>query len=135
MSLDWNDVAVEDGPDGVRATFDAGFAATKPSRFASFTAAELQRMDLPPIKFTIEGYVVEGLTILAGKPKIGKSWMALDWALAVAYGGVALSSIPCDPGDVFYAALEDNHRRLKRRIHQLMPPLTRSRASQGKFRG
>ncbi len=79
-------------------------------------------MEFPPIKFIIEGYVVEGLTILAGKPKVGKSWMVLDWALAVAYGGVAFGSIPCEPGDVLYVALEDNKRRLKRRIQQLMPP-------------
>ncbi len=122
MNFDWNDLGVEDGPEGVRAAFDAGLTAAKRFRFATFTAAELQRMELPPPKFAIEGYVAEGLTILAGKPKIGKSWMALDLALAVAYGGRALGVIPCEQGDVLYAALEDNQRRLKRRIHQLMPP-------------
>jgi RecA-family ATPase len=122
MNFDWNDIGLQNGPDGVRAAFDAGFAAAKPSRLEFFTAAELQRMELPPIKFTIDGYVAEGLTILAGKPKIGKSWMALDWALAVAYGGFALGSILCSQGDVLYAALEDNQRRLKKRIQQLMPP-------------
>jgi hypothetical protein len=50
----------------------------------TFTAADLQRMDFPPINYIIPGYVVEGLTLLASKPKLGKSWLALDWALATA---------------------------------------------------
>jgi predicted ATP-dependent serine protease len=30
------------------------------------------------------GLIPEGLTIIAGKPKIGKSWLALDICIAVA---------------------------------------------------
>ena len=86
-----------------------------------WAAAELEREDFPPIHFVIRGYVVEGLTILAGKPKLGKSWLALDWALATACGGVSCGAIDCEPGDVLYAALEDNKRRLQRRLRQLLP--------------
>jgi RecA-family ATPase len=92
-----------------------------PPRLETFTAAELQHRDFPPIHYVIPGYIVEGLTLLAGKPKLGKSWLALDWALAAAYGGIACGSIKCDWGEVLYCALEDNQRRLQRRLRQLLP--------------
>jgi RecA-family ATPase len=56
---------------------------------------------------------------LAGKPKIGKSWLALDFAIAVASGGVALGSVECSQGPVLYCALEDNARRLRRRMRHV----------------
>jgi AAA domain-containing protein len=85
------------------------------------SAADLQAMDFPDIKWIVPDYVCEGLTILAGKPKLGKSWLALDWALATACGGISCSTIECEPGDVLYCALEDNKRRLQRRLRQLLP--------------
>lgn len=85
------------------------------------TAAELQLITFPPVSYVISGYIAEGLTLLCGKPKLGKSWMALDWTLAVACGGAAMGSIPCEGGNVLYAAMEDNQRRLQRRIEQLLP--------------
>lgn len=84
----------------------------------TFTARELQKMEFPPIRYAVKGYIAEGLTILAGKPKIGKSWMALDFAMAIAEGNVALGSISCERGAVLYCALEDNQRRLQRRMRQ-----------------
>ncbi len=80
-----------------------------------FSAAELQGRVFPPIKWIVPGILPEGLTLLAGKPKIGKSWIALDFALAVASGGAVMGR-ECDPGPVLYLALEDNPRRLQRRL-------------------
>jgi hypothetical protein len=85
------------------------------------TAAELDAMNFPPIRYVVDGYLAEGLTILAGRPKLGKSWMCLDIAIAVASGGVAFGAIRCEAGDVLYAALEDNQRRLQRRMRQVVP--------------
>ena len=84
------------------------------------TAAELADMIFPPVCYVVDGYIAEGLTILAGKAKIGKSWLALNFAIAVAAGGIAFGSIPVEAGDVLYLALEDNRRRLKQRIEQIM---------------
>src|SRR5262245_31044556 len=79
-------------------------------------------MELPPVKHIVQGYIAEGLTVLAGRPKVGKSWMALGLAIAVASpAGHALGSIPVEQGDVLYLALEDNMRRLKRRLNQMLP--------------
>ena len=41
---------------------------------------------LPPIEFAVENLIPQGLHILSGSPKIGKSWMALMLCLKVAKG-------------------------------------------------
>jgi hypothetical protein len=92
------------------------------SQSGMFTAADLQGMEFPPINWVVPGVLPEGLTILAGKPKLGKSWLALDMALAVAGGGSVLGR-ECDPGPALYLALEDNQRRLQRRLNNIEPHL------------
>lgn len=84
------------------------------------SAATLQAKTFALLRFVIPGYVPEGLTLLAGKPKIGKSWWALDAGLAVA-GGTHFFGTKADEGDVLYLALEDGERRLKDRITKVLP--------------
>src|SRR4051812_41227347 len=62
------------------------------------TASALMQMPPPPVRYILEGYIAEGLTILAGRPKLGKSWLALDIGIAVAMGGYSLN-IKADQGD------------------------------------
>jgi RecA-family ATPase len=66
----------------------------------------------------------EGLTLLAGKPKLGKSWLAFSVALSIAAGGGALGAQPVAKGDVLYLALEDNARRLQSRARRLLETMT-----------
>jgi DNA-binding transcriptional ArsR family regulator len=87
----------------------------------TISAVELDAMDFPPISFVVPDVLPEGLALLAGKPKFGKSFMALGLAIAVGSGGLALGSIPCDEGDVLYCALEDSKRRLQSRLRQMLP--------------
>ena len=84
------------------------------------TAATLQSMTFPAVRYVLPGYIPEGLTILAGKPKTGKSWFALDLAIAVASGRFTLGTVKPPQDDVLYLALEDNPRRLKRRIAKIL---------------
>jgi RecA-family ATPase len=84
------------------------------------TAKALKDEAFPPIKYIVKGYLVEGATVLAGRPKIGKSWLALDWAIAVARGGFCFADVRCKEGDVLYIALEDNKRRLKSRLAKIL---------------
>jgi hypothetical protein len=84
-----------------------------------FTADALQTMVFAPINFVVPGLIAEGLTLFAGKPKIGKSWLLMHAAWAVAAGSSTLGGIQVEAGDVFYAALEDNKRRLSRRMTRL----------------
>ena len=85
------------------------------------TADALCKKVFPEPRWAIPGIVPEGATLLCGKPKMGKSWMALGFGIAVASGGKALGSIPVDPGDVLYLSLEDNERRLKSRLQKMLP--------------
>jgi RecA-family ATPase len=84
-----------------------------------FTADELSHMEFEPIRYIIPGFIAEGLTLFAGKPKIGKSWLLMHAAWSVACGDYTLGGIKCEEGDVLYAALEDNRRRLKSRMRKL----------------
>ena len=85
------------------------------------SAAELMQMDLPEPNWVVPGLIPEGLSLLAGKPKIGKSWLGLGIAVSVAAGGRALGQIPLSgPAGALYLALEDNPRRLKRRLEQIL---------------
>jgi hypothetical protein len=90
-------------------------------RVRSGTAADLKDKVFPPLKFVVPQYVPEGLFLFAGRPKLGKSWMVLDWCLAVAWGGTAMNSVRCEQGAVLYCALEDNERRLQDRLGRIIP--------------
>jgi AAA domain/IclR helix-turn-helix domain len=96
-----------------------GEAPPQPSGRAG-CANMIMTMHFAPIKYVIPGIVVEGLTLFAGKPKIGKSWLLLH--AAVATGGFTLGQIHCLQGDVLYCALEDNKRRVKSRLNKLVAP-------------
>jgi AAA domain len=74
-----------------------------------------------PLRWTVPGYVPEGLSILAGRQKLGKTWLAIDFAIAVAIGGFAMGSIECEQGDALYVDLENGPRRIQRRIGTLFP--------------
>lgn len=89
-------------------------------------AQTLLSMDFPPVAYVVPGAIAEGLTILGGRPKLGKSWLALAVAIAVASGGPVLGQ-HCDQGDVLYMALEDNRRRLQDRIRTLLPSVKQLR--------
>lgn len=80
----------------------------------------LLAMQFEPVRYVVPGYVAEGLTILGGRPKLGKSWLALDFGIAVATGGISLG-VTCQLGDAIYFALEDNQRRLRDRLRAVLP--------------
>lgn len=81
----------------------------------------LDNQQFDPLTYAIEGLLPEGFTLLAGPPKVGKSWLLLAWALAVAAGGRALSALPAEQRPVLYLALEDGPQRLKDRCYVLEP--------------
>jgi hypothetical protein len=83
---------------------------------------ELMAAIFPPLKAIVPGYLYGGFTVLAGRQKLGKTWLGIDWAVAVATGGVAMGSIDCTQGDVLYIDLENGPRRIQARIKALFPP-------------
>lgn len=100
----------------------AGPAPARPaSRWrTSWTAADLMAMTFPEPRWAVPGLLAEGVTLLAGPPKVGKSWMSLALGLTIAAGGRAFGRIAVDGGPVLYLALEDTPRRLQTRMGKLL---------------
>jgi biotin operon repressor/archaellum biogenesis ATPase FlaH len=78
-------------------------------------ATDLIAMSFPEQMWVVPNLLPEGLAILAGKPKTGKSWLALNLALAAASGGQFFNS-ELAAVKVAYLCLEDSERRLKKRL-------------------
>lgn len=70
---------------------------------------------LPPIRFVISHLLPQGLHVLAGAPKVGKSWLSLWLCLQVAKGELAWE-FPTAQGDVLYLCLEDSYSRIQNRL-------------------
>jgi len=93
-------------------------SAAPPVEIAS--AADLLARDFPPVRWVVPDLLSEGLCLLCGSPKIGKSWLALGLCIATATGGVALGKFRVEQGDALYLALEDNLRRLQSRLRKVL---------------
>ena len=83
-------------------------------------AVDLNAQEFREPKWAVRELIGEGLTVLAGKPKCGKSWAALEICASVAAGAPALHNLPTEPGDVLYLALEDTDRRLQGRLRAVL---------------
>ena len=76
--------------------------------------------DLPPVPVVVEQILYHGLTVLAGPPKVGKSFLALQIAIGVASGKQILGALGVvRRGRVLYLSLEDGERRLRKRCRDL----------------
>ena len=80
------------------------------------SADEIMSMDLPPQRHLVRGIISEGCNLLAGKPKMGKSWMALQIGISVSLGKPLFNQCMVAKKGVLYLALEDNFRRIKKRL-------------------
>ena len=89
-----------------------------PQKLSTINAEELLSFPLPPIRFIIDGLLPQGLHILAGAPKIGKSWLALTLCLCVAKGE-PLWSFAAQQCSVLYLCLEDSFQRIQSRLFDL----------------
>ena len=81
-----------------------------------FTSQDLMEQIFEPPQWIIEDLIPEGLTILSGAPKIGKSWLALQIANAVATKEPLFGRKVLTERCVLVIALEDNARRLHSRM-------------------
>jgi hypothetical protein len=89
--------------------------------FVRTSTNDIMARTFAPINWVVPGYISEGFLVLAGRQKLGKTWLAIDMALAVATGGVAMGSIMCEQGDVLYIDMENGPRRIQSRINTLFP--------------
>jgi hypothetical protein len=85
----------------------------------SIALADLMRLDMPEPVYIVPNLIPGGCSYLAGRPKSGKSWLALLSCLAVA-GGYSLFGEQVKARPVLYLALEDTRRRIKSRVEALL---------------
>jgi hypothetical protein len=78
----------------------------------------IRRMEHKPLQYAVNNILPHGLFILAGSPKVGKSWLVLDICIAVAVGG-DIWGYKAKQNGVLYYALEDNWRRINDRVNHL----------------
>ena len=72
----------------------------------------LMSKPLQPIGFVVDTLLSQGLHILAGSPKVGKSWLALWLAVTVAKGE-NVWTMPVKQGTSLYLCLEDSQLRIQ----------------------
>lgn len=82
-------------------------------------AQKILETDYPEPRWAVRGLIPQGVTFIAGPPKLGKSIFALNIAVAVAEGGRALSHFEVEAGSVLVLALEDGERRIQTRLRYL----------------
>ena len=87
-------------------------------KLCTIDANTLQSVDYEPISFLVEDLLPPGLHLLAGAPKIGKSWLALWLCLQVAQGK-PLWNFSTRPCEVLYLCLEDSFQRIQSRLFDL----------------
>jgi len=86
-----------------------------PSKLETLTGAALISMSLPPTRMVVKSLVPQGLHILGGAPKIGKSWLTLWLCLRIAQGE-PVWDLPTEKGDTLYLCLEDSFARVQNRL-------------------
>ena len=81
-------------------------------------------MDRPlePPNFVVDTLISQGLHILAGSPKVGKSWLALWLAVTVAKGE-PVWNMTTKQGTTLYLCLEDSVLRIQNRLFEITMPL------------
>lgn len=92
--------------------------AHSPSCFKTFTALELLDKYFENKPFIIDTLLDPGVYILAGAPKLGKSFLSLQIACHVSTGD-ELWDCKVRQGTVYYLALEDTDERLQRRLYRM----------------
>jgi hypothetical protein len=75
---------------------------------------------LPPVKWVVRDLIAEGVTLLAAKPKKGKTVLMQNISVSVSGGTKALGTLETAQGRVLYLALEDNERRMQRRLRKML---------------
>lgn len=91
------------------------------------SAADLYTNEPVPLRAVIwdavkaKGVLWNGLTLLFAKPKAGKSWLALQIAIAVTGGPCVEGLSVAEYGPVVYAALEEPPSRTAKRMKMLAP--------------
>ena len=104
--------------------YERNLNMTTKTKLTVIDGETLMDMKLPPTKFCVETLLPQGICMLGGAPKIGKSWLVLDLCIRIAKGE-PIWSLPTKKGTTLYLCLEDPLRRVQERLNMLtddVPP-------------
>ena len=85
----------------------------------TITGTKFMDIDFPAPKWVVDQLIPEGVSLLSGPPKAGKSILCTALAYAVSCGGYFLGKFPCEEGRVLYIASEDSGREVQARLRRL----------------
>ncbi|MBF9024764.1 AAA family ATPase [Rhodobacterales bacterium HKCCD6035] len=112
---DWWDLWDTEGEAAVRAALENivdPLTVSMTSGYQIWGGDELFNADFPPTEWLLKPYLPQPtLALIAGAPKVGKSWIAMEFGLQVAEAGYG----------TLYIATEDNAQRIKARLRRLRP--------------
>ena len=80
--------------------------------------ATLMSQPLKPLNFVVDSLLSQGLHILAGSPKVGKSWLAL-WLSVMVAKGEPVWGMDTRRGTTLYLCLEDSTIRIQNRLLEI----------------
>ena len=84
----------------------------------TINGATLMSQPIRPPNFVMDTLLAQGLHILAGSPKVGKSWLALWLAVTVAKGE-PVWNMTTRQGTTLYLCLEDSVLRIQNRLFEI----------------
>ena len=96
-------------------TITKGANSLKKQTLTVIDGETLMDARLAPTRFCVDTLLPQGLSILAGAPKLGKSWLVLDLCVKVAKGEDFLGQ-KTHKGTTLYLCLEDSLRRIQERL-------------------
>ena len=91
---------------------------SKTKRLQTIDGESLMSLPLTPLNFVVDTLLSQGLHILAGSPKVGKSWLALWLAVTVAKGE-PVWNMTTRQGTTLYLCLEDSVLRIQNRLFEI----------------
>ena len=90
----------------------------KTKRLQTIDGESLMSLPLTPLNFVVDSLLSQGLHILAGSPKVGKSWLAL-WLSVMVAKGEPVWGMPVKQGTTLYLCLEDSTLRIQNRLFEV----------------
>jgi hypothetical protein len=85
------------------------------------TWGALKDIQYPPTVWLVEGLLAEGFYTFSGKPKEGKSKLALSMCVAVAGGVPLFGNLNADQSGTLYVTYEDEIELVQERLHRMVP--------------
>ena len=98
--------------------FEEDSKLKKENRLLTIDGETLMSQPLTPLNFVVDTLLSQGLHILAGSPKVGKSWLALWLAVTVAKGD-PVWGMGVKQGTTLYLCLEDSTLRIQNRLFEI----------------